>query len=272
MRGKRTRRWLSVTGLLVALTGVGLAAPGTAAAAPIPGLARHAFTVPGGAGFAAATVSCPTPHVVYGLGGEIHNGNGEVHMVSLLPNAALTAVTVIAAPRVAPVAPWRLTAYAICGRDVPATPHLEVNPVASWVDVETCNGASRLYGTGARQTGGPAATLREMVPNAPAFPPIAVRASVNPPAGAPGVAAAAICGIPQPTLHSIVAPAAGFGSTVTCPAGELVHGTGGLVPGVNPNIVFEGIVPNLALTQVRVTARNGGTGLPEPTVAFAVCA
>lgn len=266
---RRRSRWLSVAGLVLGLVGTQVATAGPAGAS-IPGLVRVSTTVGGINAAAFATVVCPPDKKVYGLGGEIVGGNGKVHMVSLLPNPMLTQVTVIAVPRVVPLAPWSVTAYAICGRPT-AEPNLVVATAPSWGSSVTCAGGNRLYGTGARHGGSPDWTLREMIPNTPAAPPIATRASVNKPAGTPGVTAAAICGIPLPTLQSIVAAFA-TPSTVMCPAGKLVHGTGGLVAGGDPDIVFEGIVPNFALTQVRVTARNGTTGLLEPARAFAVCA
>jgi hypothetical protein len=264
-------RLLSAAALVVGFAGANLFVAAPAGAAPPPdGLARWSATVPGGNAAVSVTVMCGfSTHLVYGTGFEIVGGNGQVHLVSLLPNAALTAVTAVAVPRVVPVAPWSLTVYAICGRPTP-NQHREVAGVASWVDTEACDVATRLYGVGARQGGSPNWTLRENVPIAPAAPPAFSRASVNPPAGMPGVASAAICADPVPTLHSILGAFA-VGSTVMCPAGELVTGPGGEVFGANPGIVMESIVPNAALTQVRVTARDAG-GVPQATRAYAVCA
>jgi hypothetical protein len=271
MSGRWWRRVWSVTGLVVGIVEASVVAAGPAGAAPPPfGLARWGATVPGGNATVSVTVSCGfSAHRVYGTGFEINGGNGQVHLVSLLPNAALTSVTAIAAPRVVPVAPWSLTVYAICGRPT-MNQHLEVASTASWLDTEVCNGGTRLYGVGARQGGSPAWTLRENIPIAPFAPPNMSQASVNPPGGMPGVASAGVCADPVPTLHSILGAFA-VGSTVMCPAGELVTGPGGQVFGGNPGIVMEGIVPNAALTQVRVTARDAG-GVAQPTRAFAVCA
>lgn len=271
MKRNRALRWLAAAGLTLGLVATNLITAAPAGAAPPPaGLARWSATVAGGNAAVSVTVMCGfSAHRVYGTGFEIAGGNGQVHLVSLLPNAALTSVTAIAVPRVVPVAPWTLTVYAICGRPT-MNQHLELAGAASWVDLEVCDAATRVYGAGARQTGSPNWTLRENVPIAPAFPPPASRASVNPAAGAPGIVSAAVCADPVPTLHSILGAFA-IGSTVMCPAGELVTGPGGEVFGANPGIVMESIVPNAALTQVRVTARDAG-GVPQPTRAYAVCA
>jgi hypothetical protein len=266
---RRRSRWLAVVGLVLGLVGTQVVTAGPANAW-IPGLVRVSATVGGINEITAATAVCPAGKRVYGLGGEIGGANGLVHMVSLQPNPALTEVTVIAAPTVVPLAPWSVTAYGICGWPA-ADPVLVSATAASWGSSVACPAGNGLYGTGARHGGSPVWTLREMAPNAPAAPPTITRASVNKPAGMPGVKAVAICGTPLPTLHSIMAPFMNS-STVTCPPGELVHGTGGLIAGDDPNIVFEDIVPNAALTQVQVTARNKTTGLQEPTRAYAVCA
>jgi hypothetical protein len=265
MRSRRRLRWLSIAGLVLGVVGSSVVAAAPAVAMPIPGLTRVDNTLPGLNAAVAVTAKCPIDYLVYGLGGEVTGGNGQVALVSMLPNAALTSVTVIAAPVVPAVAPWNVTAYAICGRPT-AGLHVELSPApGAGVDVEVCN-ASVLWGSGARQGGHPAASLREMAPNAAAAPPVWTRASVNGPPG--GVASAAICGL-NLGQFSIVAPAA-IGSTATCPGMSRVHSTGGLIISNDPAVVFEGIVPNLALTQVRVTARD--TGGPRPTVAYAVCA
>lgn len=260
-------RWLSVAGLVLGLVGASMATAGQAAAS-IPGLVPVSSTAAGFNAPAFAVATCPAGKFVYGLGGEVIGANGKVHMVSLLPDPGLTSVTVTAEPTVPFVAPWQVTAYAICGFPT-ALPQLEIMPAQSWQDTELCAAGTALYGTGAQHTGSPKQTLHEMAPDI-ATPPTMARASVSPAGGAVIVAAAAVCGNPLPTLKSIAT--VGIGSTAVCPHGLRVHGTGGRIPAANPDIVFEKIVPNPALTQVRVTARNRTTGLLEPSAAFAVCA
>jgi hypothetical protein len=268
VKRNRILRWLTVAGLTLGLVGANLVAAAPAGAW-VPGLARWSTTVPGGAVAVSATVLCPSSHLVYGTGFEIAGANGTVHVVSVLPNAALTSVTAIAVPRSMPPPGWTLTVYAICARPSPQQ-HLEMAGAASWIDNEVCNAATRVYGVGGRQTGHPTWTFREIVPIAPAAPPLMSEASLSPSGGAPGVASAAICALPLPTLKSIDSGFFAVGNTVMCPAGERVHGPGGEVLGANPGVVIEGIVPNAALTQVRVTAVNGAA--PWATRAFAVCA
>jgi hypothetical protein len=68
---------------------------------------------------------CPAGTRLYGLGGEVTGGNGNVFMDRLVPNFTLTGATISAAENKADTS-WTLTGYAICGNP-PASGIVRVN-------------------------------------------------------------------------------------------------------------------------------------------------
>jgi hypothetical protein len=57
---------------------------------------------------------CPAGTRLYGLGGEVTGGNGNVFMYRMVPNVTLTGASISAAENAADTS-WTLTGYAICG-------------------------------------------------------------------------------------------------------------------------------------------------------------
>lgn len=102
------------------------------------------------------TATCPAGTRLYGLGGEVSGGNGNVFMDRLLPNATLTQATASATEN-APDASWNLIAYAICG-SAPAGLQLvgnrtPVNSFSSKSVTVACPVGKKLIGSGGEIAG-----------------------------------------------------------------------------------------------------------------------
>jgi hypothetical protein len=83
---------------------------------PLPGLQLVSASTPTDSnGFKGTTASCPNGKRLTGLGAQIGaRQNGQVHIDTLIPNAALTTSTLVAFARKADAGNWRGTAFAIC--------------------------------------------------------------------------------------------------------------------------------------------------------------
>lgn len=102
------------------------------------------------------TATCPAGTRLYGLGGEVRGGNGNVFLDRLIPNSLLTSATASASENAADTS-WNLLAYAICGnaptglqlvRNQTATNSASVKSVAV-----NCPAGKKLIGAGGEIVG-----------------------------------------------------------------------------------------------------------------------
>lgn len=100
------------------------------------------------------TAVCPgTGPRVFGAGARIVDGAGGVVLTSMIPNAALNAVTVTATARSGHTGSWALTAHAVCDTSS-SVPFRVAAPVQSGSTAAAgCPGTSRLVGAGFRFDG-----------------------------------------------------------------------------------------------------------------------
>jgi hypothetical protein len=114
-----------------------------------------------------SSVTCPTQKHVIGVGGRINNGQGDVILDYVVPNAALTSVTVRGTPipGVFPVG-WSVTAFAVCA-DVAAPQRVSFasgfGAAASKSVSMSCPAGTGLYSTGAQISPGSGNVFLDLV-------------------------------------------------------------------------------------------------------------
>ena len=150
MRTSLARRTLG----LIVLAG-SLAFAGTAAAS-VPGSVRaeSAPSPTNSVNVKTVTAVCPPGKQVTGVGGEINGGAGEASMTRLIPNTALTSVTVTAEEvGLNSTRSWNVKAYAMCANPIPGSQLVSIPRFAgaspSLSHTATCPAGKRLLGAGA---------------------------------------------------------------------------------------------------------------------------
>jgi hypothetical protein len=95
-----------------------------------------------------AQVSCPDDTVVYGTGGQINDGDGDVVMLAIVPAQDLSSVTVLAAALPGHVGPWSVTAYAVCFSPDGLSPKRVMQPGLTSTATASCKDGRVVHGTG----------------------------------------------------------------------------------------------------------------------------
>jgi hypothetical protein len=144
------------------------------------------------------TAHCPAGKQVVGAGGAIlnsigaHGGYGHVVITDIIPNHALTSVTVQGGENSAWASPWKVVAYAMCA-PVGAIANLQRvtataanNGTSDAVKTATahCPGNLRLYGTGFEINNANGSVLLDKLQPDPGLTEVAGKAVNNGPAGA----------------------------------------------------------------------------------------
>jgi hypothetical protein len=96
-----------------------------------------------------AVASCPDGELVHSTGGRINDGAGGVALKAIVPNAALTSVTVEGAARIGHPGSWSVTAFAVCYHPGQTDPvRVGSGGVIGNTATATCHGGKRLLGVG----------------------------------------------------------------------------------------------------------------------------
>jgi len=271
-----------VLGAMVAsLTGIGATTATAAEPSPqIAGLQRVQAT--GQINANSVTVACPRGKRLIGTGAQILGGvqRGVTHVVltRVVPNQALTSVTVSAHKTRANVPSFRSRAYAVCAnrvaglQRVQATGQINANSAAV-----LCPRGKRLLGTGSAILGGmergvtrvaltrlaPNQTLtgdtvsaRKTRANVPSFRSRAYAVCANPVAGLQQTTALSASNAISPKSMIAAVPT---GKRVTGAGAEI---RGGFTSAGITRVALTRLAPNLRLTNVAATAHNLMPGVP----------
>ncbi|MFI7706128.1 hypothetical protein [Nonomuraea sp. NPDC049480] len=282
-------------GLLLAFTLIVFCGPltGTASAA-VPGLEVVSLTSASNSGFSKSVVaSCPSGKNLLGTGGSVNSGLGKVVMDRIVPDSALTQVTVSAREtEVGLSTNWSVTAYAICAAPVAglqlATTSLSADSTAKKNLTGLCPAGLNMTGIGGAVGGGGGQVLLETV--APHITNTAGTVSASEDvtgySGNWSLTAYAICAFPLPghevvVTHSPDTATITKDSTATCTGGKRPIGLGGAVAVPPPTLGAEGkvvlthIMPQ-TLPHGAVSSGFETPGQPSAFVwhssAYAVCA
>jgi hypothetical protein len=232
-----------------------------------------------------ATATCPAGQQVYGGGGTIYNGQGFVTLTDVIPNAALTQVTVWGHENGNYPGDWDVTAYATCA---PASATLVLVSTTSAFNAASpktvgaaCPNGTSLYGTGYRLDGPNGNVfISRLTPN-PALTGVLVRGDEDGMFGGMWqVTAYAICDVPTGPMvrHALASANNGTAAksvdTVACPAGSYAYGLGGEIDAA---AVGDVLMTNLqyepALDYSTAGAEEHGVfGANWDVTAFTICA
>jgi hypothetical protein len=277
---------------LAAAAAVAMALAGTAIAASpayaLSGLSLVTTTTDPSSDAKTATAECPAGQVVFGATAKILDGNADVHIVNMYPNADLTKVFARGVETNGTAGDWRIMAGAICGVDgnhnlqrieVPSPDNGTSEPVREFG--APCPDGTTLFSTGFRTENAHGNVfVEDAYPEsdlAQAYYVWSENGSVNANWDAFGYA---ICGDPDGADMQVVStfPPTDYLDAHTtdspkCPTGWGVTGVGGTVQGtVGGDILIDRISVNEALTQVTSTGRESTPySLAWNQAAFAVC-
>ncbi|MEJ3746669.1 hypothetical protein WEI85_25685 [Actinomycetes bacterium KLBMP 9797] len=241
------------------------AAPAVESAAPAPlvaNLTRVSATSASNSVNKSVTVSCPAGLVVYGPGGQLTGGVGNVVLDAVIPST--TTVTARGVENGAYATNWTVTAFAVCGS--PTTNHQVVRfasatngttPKNAQVD---CPGTTRVFGTGFAITGAAGQIFPDRVSPDSNLNLVVARAARDVDSTSTAtwnIAAYAVCANPASGMELItesVLPSSTSPKTVTptCSAGKQLHGVGVLHTAVG-NAVTDDFVPGSTLTSATLT-------------------
>lgn len=284
--GVRSWRGVSASALILIMTAATVGVVGPARADPAVQVAnpvRVAVTSASNSISKSVTVNCPVGQRVYGAGGEINGGSGNVTLDDITPNLTLTSVFVTAAENGAFAGNWTVTGYAICG---PNTLNLQriqftsaTNSLSSKSVFAGCPTGLRLYGLGAELNGASGAVFfDDLTPNA-GLTGVTVTAFENGAfAGNWSVTGFAICGNPATTMTRVVASSATNSLSLKsifagCPAGTRVHGVGAEIDGAIGNVVIDDLTPHPSLLGATASGfENGAFAGNWRVTAYAICA
>lgn len=269
MHMKKTNRPLArvILGVVAASVLVGAATPAAAAPAPaapeplVANLTRVQATSPSSSVNKSVTVACPAGLVVYGPGGQLTGGVGNVVLDAIIPS--LTTVTARGTENGAYAGNWTVTAYAVCGARTTNHQLIRITSASNATPQKTaqagCPGGTNVFGLGFAITGGNGLIFPDrVVPSGPLTNAL-VRATRDADSTTSlnwSVAAYALCANPAPGLErasegSLATSTSPKSVTPTCSSGRL-HGLGGehTAPG---NAIIDDLTPNSALTGATVT-------------------
>ena len=232
----------------------------------------------------ADNVLCPAGRTPSGVGGDVTGGAGRVGLHVLFPQATSATVGVVVHP--AQSFFFGMTVQAICTTPFPGQ---EVVSVASQLDSQpaklatvTCPAGKRVVGAGAAidiNLNRREVVLETVRPDA-ALTTVTARAREDEvgTAGSWDVTAYAVCAVAPSGLQRVTATSVAgsdeFARTsVSCPAGKHLVGTGGEVIGGLGQVLLDEISADAALTRTQVTGFEDQTGFdPDWSVsAYAIC-
>lgn len=279
-------------GLTVAGLAVGMAAAAGPAQA-VPGLQRvTATTVADSSPSKTVAAVCPAGQRVFGGGGDVVGGAGQVAIDRLQPQQTTTGdrFTVTAREDGTGFAGnWRLTAYALCAAPLPGQQIVSVGQPSTSDRLQStlalCSGTQTQVGFGGRITGGSGQVrITDLFPFFDPPPSVTFTRALEHSDGFAGLwstTSYAVCadsatGFVQ---DSVLSPAtsANKSATVSCPAGTKVHSAGGQLvgnAGSTGRLVIDGVNIDAALSSVTVDAAEDETATTDTwsVRATAVCA
>lgn len=260
-------------------------------AAPVPGLERIAvLSATNSANGKTATAACPTGKRLLGAGGDIVGAPGQVEMDDIIPNAALTSVSVRGLEdQNGASATWRVGAYAICANPVAGLVRIVATSVTDSADgkaaTATCPAGKQVTGVGGDNIGGAGqVVMDDFIP----YPNPATSVQVLGNEDETGttanwsVTAYAICASSAERVQAQGGPPeVGFpaAATASCPSGKQVTGAGHEITQaqLGRQVVIHGLTPAPSPpTSVHAQGlRHGFYDLDDPpyvVTAYAICA
>jgi hypothetical protein len=229
------------------------------------------------------TANCPPGQKVFGPGGTVDLGYGEVVLDEFVPSADLTSVTVQALEHGNSSLNWDVTAYAVCADPVDYmlrvfddSPQNTSSPKNVTV---SCPPGLKVYGIGAEIINGQGnVTLDDLdIDESLTFVDVGAYGwHGTTVANAWAVRAYAVCGTPASTMRRVKAqePSTWLDTALyspSCPAGTSLTGVGGELSGAQGDAVFDDLKPDLDQNRAFVQAQDIGAG-GWTTAAYGVCA
>lgn len=278
-------RWraLTVPGAVLAvavglLTGV---APARAATPTVAAPVRVSATSAISSLNKSVVVGCPAGQRVYGAGGDINGGFGNVTLNSVTPNGALTQVVVTAMENGAFAGNWSVTAYAVCGAPTLNLQRIFFTGATNSDMVKTvvagCPAGLRLYGLGGEINGGFGNVFfNSLTPSVGLTYALVTAIENGAYAGSWNVTGYAICGNPAATMvrTAVTSPTNSLNKSASafCPAGTRVHGVGAELAGSGGNVVIDEVAPSAGLASATATGfENGPFAGNWAITSYAVC-
>jgi hypothetical protein len=277
-----------VGNLLVGTTASARAAPRHSAAAGavtlVPNLTLVSQPSASNSANKSVTATCPTGLRVYGAGGQITGGVGNVVLDAVIPNAALTAVTARGTENGSYATNWTVTAYAICGS---ATANLQrvsfTGPANSSPKSEqvNCPVGTNVFGLGFSINGGNGLIFPDRwVPSA-SLTNVVVRATRDADSTSVfnwSITTYAICANPASGMERISEGSLSNSTSPKsvspgCSAGKRLHGLGGETTAAG-NAILDDLTPNSALTGSTVTVYENPPNFAGnwSAIGYAICA
>ena len=279
---------ISATAGLAVLSGLTLTAPAQADQTALPGLERISYTGSPANIKDQGWTYCPGSKSITGGGGEIIGGKGQVGLLGYMNGDRQRNDVYAHEDDDYTDNIWTLTSYAICADGPPREwvfaqtilDHTESKNITA-----TCPPGTVLTGGGGDVSGWGGGgmgdvVLDDVVPRAD-LQQLTV-SGYEDQDGAPlawDLIAGARCGAPLPGQQRIAATSATDSVspksvTAACPAGQRVIGTGHELTNSRGQVLLDDVVPNAALTSVRVEAveDQDGTTNPWSVTAYAICA
>ncbi|MEO3925567.1 hypothetical protein ABGB07_17105 [Micromonosporaceae bacterium B7E4] len=228
-------------------------------------------------------VNCPAGQRVYGAGGEITGGGGNVTLDDITPSLTLTNVLVTGVENGAFAGNWNVTGYAICGVNTLNLQRVQFTSPTNSVSPKSvfagCPSGLRLYGLGAELNGaGGNVFLDDLTPNAALTGATLTGYENGAFAGNWNITGYAICGNASANMVRRVAtsaagsPVAASVTTAACPAGTRAHGVGAELNGAVGAVVIDDLRPNVGLPSATATGAENGAFAGNWTVtAYAIC-
>lgn len=273
---------------LAVLSSLTLTAPAQAGQTALPGLERISYTGSPANIVAHDWTYCTPGKSITGGGGEIFGGKGQVGLLGYMNGERERNDVYAHEDDDHTDNTWTLTSYAIC-TDGPARQWVFAQTILDHTESKsitaTCPAGTVLTGGGGDVSGWGGGgqgdvILDDVVPRAD-LQQLTV-SGYEDQDGAPlawDLIAGARCGAPLPGQQRIAATSATDSIspksvTATCPSGQRVIGTGHELTNARGQVLLDDVVPNAALTSVRVEAfeDQDGTTNTWSVTAYAICA
>jgi hypothetical protein len=253
---------------------------------PPPGLERIAAQSATNSINKAVTATCPSGKRLLGAGGDIVGAPGQVEMDDIIPNSALTSVSVRGLEdQNGATANWRVGAYAICANPVQGLVRIvaqsATNSVNGKAATATCPAGKQVTGVGGDIVGGAGQVVMDdfiPFPNPPTSVQVLGNEDETGTTASWSVTAYAICANTALRTEADAVPGGAPGSgvaTASCPSGMQVTGAGHEMTGSTGEVAIHELTPDPSPpTNVTATAYqddNGFDGASTMT-AYAICA
>jgi hypothetical protein len=230
-----------------------------------------------------ASAICPPSTTLLGGGGRVVDGEGYVALTSVKPFSTFVGYSVVAKEVASYGGAWEVSAYAICGADMPAVEIVSATSAPSHGAAEAtawCPFGTVVLGTGAGVRGAADATLQWIRPYDAAVGAYVTASAIIVPGSNPTetfrVEAFAVCG-PRPDGYEIGATGtlAYTGRLLQisnqCGQNKRVIGTGLTKTDSNGYAHVDGMFPTADLTQVWTVSRQPDTTFPVALGAWSIC-